>query len=234
MAAALATPAHAQWVVTDPALQGSVTGNQLTQIQHMVQEYTQMITQYTAMLTSLGSLQNLGLSTTQNSQMTLITDPGPFVQQACPNATDPVGTVLGVVGLNATSLTSDIKRSQNQICQQITILEIHKYNTVAEILNEMNSYVAALQGIDDKANAIIGAVTNAVGDRQAVNNQTSMAQARFSQRFADVQQKLQADDAAINTLKAQQSILGNIALKGSNSIVGNAMQTVVFAAALNN
>lgn len=226
--------AHAQWMVQDVTLLTSNEKGQASQLAQMVQQYSQMLTQYQAMMSSIGALQNIGLSSISNSQMTIINDAGPFVAQACPSATDPVGLVTGALGLNAASLTADIKKSQNQICQQITILEIHKYNTVAQILNEMNSYFNTIQGINQKADAIVSAFTNAMGDRQAVNNQLSQAQTEMNAKFANVQKQLEADDAAISALKAQQSILGNIALKGSGSFLGNAMQTVAFATALSN
>jgi uncharacterized coiled-coil DUF342 family protein len=105
---------------------------------------------------------------------------------------------------------------------------------VAQILNEMNSYFSTLDSLNQKADQIVAVFTNAVGDRQSLNNQLSQAQAQLSAKFANVQKELDADDAAIKSLKAQQSILGNIALKGSPSLMGNAMQTVVFAAALSN
>lgn len=226
--------AHAQWMVQDVTLLTSNEKGQASQLAQLISQYNQMITQYQAMMSSIGALQNIGLSSINNSQMAIINDAGPFVAQACPNATDPVGMITGALGLNAASLTGDIKKSQNQICQQITILEIHKYNTVAQILNEMNTYFSSLQSVSQKAEGIVSAFSNAMGDRQAVNNQYNEAQSKMTAKFANVQKQLEADDAAISALKAQQSILGNIALKGSNSFIGNAMQTVVFAGALSN
>jgi hypothetical protein len=224
--------AHAQWEVVDTTAIASNEKGQAQQLGQLVTEYQQLVTQYTSMLSSIGSLQNIGLSSISNSQMAIITDPSSLVAQNCPSATDPVGMVVGALGLDAMSMTANIQASQNKICQQITMLQIHKYNTVAQVLNEMNSYFSTLTSLNDKAGEIVGAVTNAVGDREALGNQQSQAQAALAAKIANVQGQLSADDAAISTLQAQQSMLGNIAIKGSNSMIGNAMQSVVFAGAL--
>lgn len=224
--------AHAQWQVIDSSSIASNEKGQASQLAQLVTEYQQLVTQYTSMLTSIGSLQNIGLSSINNSQMAIINDPSSLVAQACPSATDPVGIVVGALGLDSASMTANIQASQNAICQKITLLQIHKYNTVAQLLNEMTSYFGTLDSLNQKADQIIGAVTNAQGDREALSNQQTQAQAQLAAKFANVQGQLSADDAAIQTLQAQQSILGNIALKGSNSMIGNAMQTVVFAGAL--
>lgn len=234
--------AQAQWVVTDPAMQGEVTGNQLTQITHMIQEYTQMVTQYQSLLSDVQSL-NLNLLPV-NSQLTLITHPERIVQQSCP-AASVGGTIVGALGMNPSLVDGEIVAQQATICANIVLLQVDKYNTVAAMLNHMTDYFAAIQQMSDKVNRISDAVGSALGgsgsagssgDRQGVQNQADQLRNSLAAEMAQVQQHLQAVDTTIGTLKDQQSMLANIALKGSNAtgvsaLAGQAIQAGAFAAA---
>ncbi|WP_266169275.1 hypothetical protein [Dyella subtropica] len=227
----MATPAHAQWEVIDHSAIKSNEAGQLKQYGQLVQQYSQMVTQYTSMLTTLKSL-NLNVMPV-NNQLQPITDTAPLVQQACPGTTEPLSMAAGFVGLDTAELTGDIKTTQNKICQRITLLQIDKYNKVVNMLNHMNDYFAGLQQLASNADGIVGEATHAVGDRGAVQNQTSQAQTSLSIEMSNIEQQLRVNDAAIATLQAQQSMLGHIAVKGSPSLIGNAMQTIAFGAALN-
>jgi hypothetical protein len=222
----------AQWAVIDGAAIASNQQGQALQLAKTVEEYTQLVTQYENMISSIGALKDLGLSSLNNPTMQLINDPTPYVQQACPSNTGIVGTIAGAVGLTPPSVGIDIKQAQNQICQQITVLQIDKYNKVAGLLNQMNSYAGTLQSINSKFDDTVGKVSSAMGNRDALNSQTNTSAAMFTAAYKNVEQQLAADDAAIATLKAQQSMLGDVALKGSPSLLGNAMQTVIFTTAL--
>lgn len=230
---ALTGTAQAQWVVTDPALQTNVTANQLTQDAHLVQQYTQMITQYTSMLTTLRSL-NLNIMPI-NNQLTPISDPSAMVSQACPGAS-LAGSALGAIGLDSSLVDGEIVSQQRAICTNIVLLQVDKYNTVANMLNQMNNYFAGLQQLTATADKVADMVSNAIGNREMLSNQTQDTQLRLSTEMANAQQHIQAVDATIATLKDQQSILANIALKGSNStglgaLTGQIIQAGAFAAA---
>jgi len=236
-------PAYAQWVVTDPAMQTEVTANQFTQITHMIQEYTQMLTQYESLLSSLQSL-NLNI-TPVNNQLTLITNPNAIVQQTCPSSS-VAGTVVGALGMDPSIVDGQIVAQQASICTNIVLLQVDKYNTVARMLNHMNDYFGAIQQMSDKITSLgtqVGGIlggasgsSGSSGDRQAVQNQADQLRNSLSAEMAQVQQHLQAVDATIATLKDQQSMLANIALKGSNAsgpsaLAGQIIQASTFAAA---
>lgn len=236
-------PAYAQWVVTDPAMQGEVAANQLTQIGHMIQQYTQMITQYQSMLSSLQSL-NLDFVPT-NNQLSLITNPSQIVAQNCPGASTST-TVMTVLGMDPSLTEGEIVGQQRLICANIVMLQVDKYNTVATMLQKMNTYSSAIQQLSGKldqigatANAVASAVSGSVGssgDRQAAQNQADQIRNSLASDMAQVQQHLQAVDATISALKDQQSMLANIALKGSNAtgpaaLAGQIIQAGAFAAA---
>jgi hypothetical protein len=236
-------PAYAQWVVTDPAMQTEVATNQVTQIGHMVQQYSQMITQYQSLLSSLQSLDLNFMPI--NNKLTPIDNPSQIVQQNCPGASIST-TVMSVIGISPSLTEGEIVGQQRTICANIVMLQVDKYNTVANMLNRMNVYSNAVQQLSDKVNQIgqtasnaASAVTGSVGssgDRQGVQNQADQIRNGLATEMAQVQQHLQAVDATISSLKDQQSMLANIALKGSNAtgpaaLAGQIIQAGAFAAA---
>ncbi|SFR90110.1 hypothetical protein SAMN05216570_0456 [Dyella sp. OK004] len=225
---------HAQWHVIDESSIASNEKGQAEQLAQMVQQYGQMITQYEALLTSLKSL-NLNIIPT-NNQLQLINDPSSQVQQACPGSSSVPGMVAGALGIDTSMIDGEIVTQQRSICTKIVLLQVDKYNTVAKMLNHMNDYFAGLNQLASTADKTIGAITNAVGDRQALQNQTTQTQASLSTEMANVEQHLRAVDATISALKDQQSLLANVALKGSNSgglgaLGGQLIQAGAFAGA---
>lgn len=250
IALAATAPAQAQWVVTDPALQAEVTANQATeitnqgvQITHLVEQYTQMITQYTSLLSELKSL-NLNIIPV-NNQLPLFNNPQDQVAKSCPGLS-MMGTALGAIGIDPSITDGEIVTQQNVICANIVLLQVDKYNTVARMLNHMNDYFSGItrltgqiDAIGNKVTSIVGSVTGSTGsagDRQATQNQTDQAQLTLAAEMANAQQHLQAVDATIAALKDQQSLLANIALKGSNqldlqTLGGQVIQAAAFQAA---
>lgn len=238
-------PARAQWVVTDPTMQAQVTANQITQITHMVQEYTQMITQYTSLLSDLKSL-NLNVMPV-NNQLPIISDAQAQVAKSCPGFS-MVGQALGMIGIDPSLTDGEIVAQQNYICANIVKLQVEKYNTVARMLNHMNDYFSGINQLTDQLNKISGKVSaiigggggsaGSAGDRQAAQNQADQAQLALAAEMANAQQHLQAIDTTIATLKDQQSMLANIALKGGNqldlgTLGGQVIQAAAFQAAFN-
>lgn len=226
--------AHAQVLVTDTTLLTSNEKGQASQLAQLLQQYTQMVTQYESMLTTLKSL-NLNVMQV-NNQLPLITDVAGQVAQACPGSSSLVGSAMNMLGMDSSIIDGQIVTQQRTICAKITTLQVDKYNTVAKMLNHMNDYFAGLKQLNDTADQLIGAVSNAIGNREALQNQTSQTQAALSAEMANVEQHLRAVDATIAALQNQQSLLANIALKGSNAtgpaaLAGQIIQAGAFAAA---
>lgn len=226
-----ARPVDAQVPVTDTAAIVSNERSQAMQLAKMVDQYTQMVEQYTAMLTDLRSL-NLNVATI-NNQLQPITDASALVQQACPGATDVSAVASNLVGLNVAEMKEDIRTSQTKICQRITLLQIDKYNKVVNMLNRMNTYFVGLQQVTSKADQLAQKTAHALGNRDMVKYQADQLQATLGIEMSNIEQQLRANDAAIATLQAQQSMLGTVALKGSQSLIGDAMSVIAFGAALN-
>jgi hypothetical protein len=227
----VARPVDAQVLVTDTAAIASNEKNQALLLAKMVDQYTQMVEQYTAMLTDLRSL-NLNVATIDN-QLQPIADASSLVKQACPGATDVSGMASNLVGLNVAEMKEDIRTSQTKICQRITLLQIDKYNKVVNMLNRMNIYFAGLQQVTSKADQLAKKADHALGNRDMVKYQADQLQATLVIEMSNIEHQLRANDAAIATLQAQQSMLGKVALKGSQSLVGDAMSVIAFGAALN-
>lgn len=227
------TQVHAQWQVIDEAAIASSEKGQAEQLAQLISQYTQMVTQYESMLSSLSSL-NLNIIPT-NNQLTLITDPSQQVNQACPGASMP-GMALSAIGMDPSIVDGNIVTQQRAICAKIVLLQVDKYNTVATMLNHMNDYFSGLKQLAATTAQLVGAVANAIGNREALQNQTTQAQTALATEMANVEQHLRAVDATIATLKDQQSLLANVALKGSNatgpgSLTGQIIQAAAFSAA---
>lgn len=224
------SPAGAQTPVIDAAAIHSHEKSQALQYAQLIQQYKQMVDQYTSMLTDLRSL-NLNLSPI-NNQLQPITDASSLVQQACPGTVDVPGMAMGLLGLDPAEMKGDIKTTQTRICQRITLLRIDKYNKVVNMLNRMNTYFSGLQQVTRKLDELTGKVAHALGNRDALKNQTGQLQTTLSIEMSNIEQQLRANDAAIATLQAQQSMLGSIAIRGSHSLIGDAMSVIAFGAAL--
>lgn len=230
---AMTGQAHAQVFVTDKLSIATQKQGQFAQMAQMAKDYAQMVMQYEAMLTSLKSL-NLNVIPT-NNQLQLITDPSAQVQQACPGASSVPGMVAGALGVDTSIIDGEIVTQQRSICAKIVLLQVDKYNTVATMLNHMNDYFSNLQKISTTFDSLVGSATNAIGNRDAVQAQTNQTQTTLAAEMANVEQHLRAVDATIAALKDQQSLLANVALKGSNSglkaLGGQLVQAAAFAAA---
>lgn len=235
--------AHAQWQVIDASSIASNEKGQTAQLLQTVTDYKQMITQYESLLSKLQSL-NLNIMPV-NNQLTTIDNPAAIVQQTCPSASLG-GTIVGALGMNPSLVDGEIVSQQATICANIVLLQVDKYNTVAKMLNHMNDYFSAIQNMSsqlDQLGQTVGGILGSVsgspgssGDRQGMQNQADQMANSLATEMAQVQQHLQAVDATISTLQAQQSMLANIALKGSNAtglnaLTGQIIQAGAFAAA---
>lgn len=216
-------PADAQWIVNDPTMQGVVTANQITQITSLANQLTQLEQTYNTIKNTISSM-GLNLLPINNSLPVISdSDAQATAQGQCPGA-DPVSMVANVFGVD---MSSDIKTQQTQICYQIAMRQIHKYNIVAKMLNRMNDFSSNLNSLVAGLNSLDAFAS---GSREVSQAQTNQSQNALSVEMANVEQQIRADDAIISTLKERQSTLAQTAMKGS--MLGNAMQVVTFGAAL--
>lgn len=223
--------AHAQVLVTDS---DSIANNKagfasqlaktVDQYAKQLDQYETQLEQYKAILSSIQGLAAGGISLMPNT-LQPINDSSSLVQQSCPGAGG--GGVLGDLSSIVTSTFSrSITTTQQNICAQIVLAQVDKYNKTIKIINDMQQFGAALKDLTNQ----ITSVTNQ-GDSNRVSANASVQNQQISADMANWDTQMKADDAVISTLQEQQGILAKVALNGSNTILGNVVQAGAFAAA---
>jgi hypothetical protein len=222
--------ASAQWAVIDVVnIQTNTTGF-AQQLAQTVQQYQQEVQQYQQLLMTVQGLgTNISLL---SSNLQPITDASDLVQQNCPGA--PGGSVIGTLMSTVTSAispTQPITTSQQQICVQIVLVQIDKYNQTATVLGKLNTYSNSLQKLSQIANSV-----DSLGTTSGATTQATTYSSELATEMASWESNMRADDTIISSLQQQQSLLAKTALSGSNTILGNVVQAAALKAAftLNN
>lgn len=228
-------PAPAQVLVTDPTLvtaneegfksqlaqsmaqyarQGMEYAKQLDQYYQQVEQYKQLL------MTIKGLGTNISLS---SNKLKPIDDPTDLIDQNCPSASG--GSVIGSLVTSVASAVSPetpITVAQQQICADITMLQIDEYNRTVAILGKLDQYGGTLQKLNKLANEV-----KTLGTTSGATTQAATYSATTAYSMQEWQTAIAGDEAVIQALNQQQSILAKKALKGSSAI-----GTVVQAAAL--
>jgi len=235
LAAGIATvgTASAQVLVADPT---SVAANEqgfatqlaktVEQYAKQVQQYATQLQQYQQLLSSVGSLSN-GLSLTPNP-LQPVTNTAELIQGKCSGAASPAGLVSSLMNNMSALLTQPISQTQQALCAQIVTVQIDKYNRTVDLLDRLHGYASQFQQVEDIASTI-----STLADSGRVSTQVQKYASALGTDMGDWQARMQADDTIIATLQNQQAILGHMALKGSNTVLGNVVQAAAFAAAFN-
>jgi hypothetical protein len=210
----------------------SQLASQVTEFIETATRWQATIQHYRDMVAGVMNISLTGLISPNRLQR--ISDISSFTAQACPGSGSLTGALLDFTGFSSLNLTTDIAATQRGICQKIAFLEATKYNETVDMLNRLdtntNSLLRQLQNLS--------IMNRTPGDIASLNQQSSQANAQFAAEATQWQGKMNAYDSAIATLKSQQTILANKALKGSGSsntvggVVGNLVQGATFAAAL--
>jgi len=199
------------------------------------QNYIDQLTRYEQILIKVANLSSMSLASI-NNQMQPISDPSSFVQNACPGSQNVVGTVMSMVGLSSllnSDPSANISLTQQQICQQITLRQIDKYNITVGMLNRLNQYSGLVSQIEQLRNDL--SFLSGVGDLNSNTNQVLRTSNQLTTEMSNWKANLDADDAMISALQQQQSVYAKMALNGKQSgLVGNIIQAGAFAAAFSN
>lgn len=154
----VALPTCAQWAVIDEAnLEANKEGfySQLQQTIHQLETEKQQLEQLMSKITGFHFNVDLGK---QSLQPVSDGDRDNLIQLNCQNHT---GGVIGSAVNALTSLAShSIRESQQQICAQIVMAQVDKYNTTVGMLNKMQSYHTAfdqVSGIIDNIDTLADA-----------------------------------------------------------------------------
>jgi hypothetical protein len=235
---AFASEAQAQVLVTDSAAistseegfksQLAQTVEQYTkqgmQYAKQIEQYQQQILQYEQILTSIQSLTTGGITLT-SEELTPISDASKLIQQSCPGASG--GGILGsMTSLLKSSFDNSIAKSQQDICVQIVLVKIDKYNKTAKMINDTQRFGQELQQITSTMRKM-----TTQGDSDRVTANTTAHSEQLAWEMQDWQSQMEKEDAIISTLEQQQSILAKVALSGHHTILGNVVQAAAFAKA---
>ncbi|HEY0198837.1 MAG TPA: hypothetical protein VGC19_09885 [Rhodanobacter sp.] len=207
------------------AKQGLQYGKQLEQLTHEVQTDASTLA---TLQNILMQAQNLGTNIQLfDSQLQEITNTDQIIQSACP------GAGAGIVGDLLNSLTSALSSNQpvttrqQMICAQIVIFQIDEYNKTAKALNAIGS---ANTSTLSKLNSLIASV-DTLGKTSNAEAQAAGISATVTTAMGTWQSQIKADDAVIATLQKQQALLATVAMKGSNTLLGNVVQAAALKAA---
>lgn len=194
------------------------------QYEQQIQQYVTQVQQYEQILTSIQGLATGGIQLT-GGQLQQITDASNLIQQSCPGAGG--GGILGdMTSIVTSSFSQSITTTQQNICAQIVLAQVHKYNATVKVVNDTQQFGQELQQITAK----LGNMTSQ-GDSDRIAANASAHNDQIASEMVDWQSQMAKDDAVIATLQQQQGILAKVALNGSNTILGNVVQASAFAAA---
>jgi hypothetical protein len=234
-----ADTAHAQVLVTDTAaiaadeegfksLLAQSTAQytkQGLQYSKQLEQYYQQVEQYKQILMTVKGLgTNISFS---SNQLQPIGDPTELVEQNCPGASGG-SMVSGLVTSIASTISGNtpIITAQQQICANITMLQIDQYNRTIAILGKLDEYGSTLQKLNKLSNEVSTLGTTSGATTQAATYSATTAYAMQHWRAA-----IAGDEAIIQALNKQQSILARVALRGSSSVVGTVVQAAALKAA---
>jgi len=230
--------AHAQVLVTDNAAisanqegfksQLAQTVEQYTkqgmQYAKQLEEYEKQVQQYEQILTSIQSLATGGITLT-SGRLTPISDASNLIQQSCPGASG--GGILGsMTSIVTSTFDSSITKNQQNICVQIVLAQVDRYNKTVKMVNDTQQFGQELQQITASLSQM-----STQGDSNRVSANTGTHSEQLAWEMQDWQSQMKKDDAIITTLQQQQGLLAKVALNGSNTILGNVVQAGAFAAA---
>jgi phage-related minor tail protein len=125
------------------------------------------------------------------------------------------------VGIN---VEDPILSSQRKICADIVTLQVDEYNRTVGMLDQLDQYGGALQKLSQLANDV-----NSLGTTSGATTQAATFSAITAHAMQGWQAAIAGDEAIIQALNQQQSVLAKIALRGTNQ--GNLVQSAAFAAA---
>jgi len=232
-------PARAQVLVTDPtaiaaneegfksqlAQSAAQYARQGMQYAKQLQQYYQQVEQYKQLLMTVKGLGgNISLSSTK---LEPINDPAELIDQNCPSVSG--GSVIGSLVTSVASTISaetPITVAQQQICANITMLQIDQYNRTVAILGKLRQYGGTLQKLNKLSNEV-----STLGSTSGATTQAATFSATTAFAMQDWQTAVVGDQAIIEALNKQQSILAKTALRGKNSVIGTVVQAAALKAA---
>ena len=215
-------------MVNDPTAIGKLISQyakQIEQFKKQVEQYTLQLQQYQQMLSSIQNISN-GVSLAPN-QLQHVTNADALIRGKCSGNSSPAGLVSALMNSMSSLMNQSITQTQETICGQIVTTQIKKYNETVDMLNRLHDeYGNQLRQLEHMAGKV-----NTQADSGRASTQVQKYSDAIATEMGNWQARMKADDAVIETLQNQQSILGHVALNGSSTPLGNVIQATTFAAA---
>ncbi|HET6806341.1 MAG TPA: hypothetical protein VFH59_12970 [Frateuria sp.] len=197
--------------------QGMQYAKQLEQYYQQVEQYKQLL------MTVKGLGTDISISPTS---LKPIVDPTDLVAQNCPGASGS-SVVPALVTSFASTIGGDtpITQAQQTICADITMLQIDQYNRTVAMLTRLDQYGGTLKKLNKLANEV-----STLGSTSGATTQAATVSATTAYAMQDWQTAIAGDEAIIQALNKQQSILARVALRGQ-SVLGTVVQAAALKAA---
>lgn len=202
-----ASSASAQWAVIDEANLANNQAGFYAQLQQTIQQLLTEKQQLEQLMSKITGL-HLGIDLGKQSLQPLSDgERDNLIQMNCQSST---GGLIGSAVSALTSLAShSIRDSQQQICAQIVMAQVDKYNITVGMLNKVHQY----NTVFDQVSGIIDSV-DTLADAGRATTQTQTYSNALTTEMANWRAQMEADDAIIRTLEDQQSMLARAALNG--------------------
>lgn len=225
--------ANAQWAVIDPAHIAQDAANFLqtaAQYGKDVAQYKAVIEHYQQQLISLTHMnfQQLAMKNSYEE----VSDSAAQQQAAanCPSTdgSGVAGAVSGLLQIFTPDANSKILENQQQICQQIQLRQIDKYNLTVRMMKRLEFYQSNANTLQTEAEG-----SNEQGANAGVNTNIQLNATALENEMKRWNSQIMADDQMISYMQNQQSVQAREILRGSNTVLGNVIQAGAFAAAFN-
>jgi hypothetical protein len=214
----------AQVVVVNPTGEAKNVFGFAAQLAKTVSQLQQEVAQYEQLLNTVEGL-GTNISFTPN-QLQPISDYSSLIDQNCPSGTSgSIASSLVTSIASTISPTQSLAASQQQLCAQITMVQIDEYNKTVDIANQLGGLGGTLQKLNQLANEV-----NSLGTSAGATTQAETYTATVSSAMNDWQIKVAGDDKLIAALQQQQGILARVAMRGQNTPLGNVIQAGTLAA----
>lgn len=224
--------ANAQVLVTNPPLQSANHSDFLAQLEKTISQYEKQIQQYELQLQQyqqmLINIKNLGNQVPSFNNNLQHLDANAIALAQCGSAGG--SSWFGSLVTSVFAPTSPYAQSQQQICQNIVVIQVQKYNETADMLNRMNQYAALARNTESDRNGV-GQTNN--GDLSSNTNQVERNSSELALEMSNWQARMKAYDAEIGALQDTQSILANAAMYARTpDLLGTSVQAAALKAAL--
>ncbi|WP_394537538.1 hypothetical protein PRJ39_15530 [Lysobacter enzymogenes] len=210
-AQAIAPPAHAQLVVTDPGNLGIAIKDLFDKIYQYGQQATRWTSQYNHYRQQLIKLQQLQMQQSAMRDDFPERDPSYGMDDICPGPRSE--GLSGAMSAFNPQLDSDLVAEQRRLCQRMVLADNAKYNESVRMLKQLIQRNREFSQVEGQR----GQVGDSQGSLAANDNETQRFMVRTRMDLDYWQARMKAYDDYIVALQKDQARLARRALEGKPS-----------------